>query len=80
MEYMNSTNQQIVESIIDSFKTIEKDLQMYAAIEIIVAIANEAGVSYCESNGIIDSAKADLRELLIKDRKSHSQSYSELTN
>jgi hypothetical protein len=63
---MKSTSEQVVESIISSFKAIDKEDQMCIAIELIVAIANEGGASYCESVGIIESAKSELRELLNK--------------
>jgi hypothetical protein len=65
---MKSTSELIVESIVDSFKTIEKKEQMFAAISIIVTIANVAGDNFCETIGIIESCKNELRELLLDEK------------
>jgi hypothetical protein len=62
---MKPTNDQIVESIIDLFKTIEKEDQMFVAIGLIVHITNIASSNYCEAVGIVESAKNEFRDLLL---------------
>jgi hypothetical protein len=65
---MKPENQQIVESIKNEFSLIYEDERIVAAILIILSIANQAGDSYCETLGIIDSVKDELRESLTQEK------------